>query len=123
MLENTTIGFEVECHMTYQQELTLGDPCVITMQLLAYNRAGIHQFNRMYHAERRYLAATAESMKLHVDLADRKVVPWPEHILQAIDRLTTSQGDLPYPSEAGRRINIRNPVFSARSTNTKQDEA
>lgn len=93
--------FAVECHMTYQRELTLGDPYVITAQLLAYNQTGIHQFNRMYHADEHYLAATAESMTLHVDLDRRKVIPWPESILQALRQLTGDQGDLPYPVEAG----------------------
>jgi acyl-CoA thioesterase FadM len=47
--------------MTYQRELTLGDPYVITAQLLAYNSTSLHQFNRMYQADEHFLAATADS--------------------------------------------------------------
>lgn len=108
--------FAVECHMTYQQELRLGDPYFITAQLLAYNSTGIHQFNRMYHAEEHFLAATAESMTLHVDLGRRRVVDWPDEILANIARLSREQGSLPYPAEAGRRIRIRNPIFTTEPT-------
>ena len=104
--------FAVECHMTYQQELKLGDPYFITAQLLAYDSTGLHQFNRMYHADEHFLAATAESMTLHVDLGNRRVVPWPDEILENISDLSVEQSDLPYPVEAGRRIRIRNPIFS-----------
>ena len=51
--------FAVECHMTYQQELCLGDPYLVTTQVLAYNQSGLHQFNRMYHAEDGFLAPAA----------------------------------------------------------------
>jgi acyl-CoA thioester hydrolase len=104
--------FAVECHMTYQQELRLGDPYCITAQVLAYNSTGIHQFNRMYHANEHFLAATAESMTLHVDLGERRVVPWPDEILASISGLSDEQGKLSHPLEAGRRIRIRNPIFT-----------
>ena len=112
--------FAVECHMTYQQELKLGDPYVITAQVLAYSQTGIHQFNRMYHAEDLFLAATAESMTLHVHLGSRKVVPWPEDIRSALDDLARQQGDWPYPAEAGRKIRIRNPLFATLESVTDQ---
>ena len=106
--------FAVECHMTYQRELKLGDPYMITAQVLAYSQTGLHQFNRMYHAEEQFLAATAESMTLHVDLESRKVVPWPDDIRAALDELARRQRDWPYPAEAGRQITMRNPLFSTR---------
>ena len=105
--------FAVECHMTYQQELKLGDPYVITAQLLAYSATGLHQFNRMYHADELFLAATAESMTLHVDLQSRRVVPWPDDVRNALDALAKQQDDWPHPAEAGRRIRVRNPIFTA----------
>ena len=104
--------FAVECHMTYQRELTLGDPYVITAQLLAYNSTSLHQFNRMYHADEYFLAATAESMTLHVNLDRRRVAPWPDEILANISTFCDGQDKLPYPAEAGRQIRIRNAIFS-----------
>lgn len=103
--------FAVECHMTYERELVLDDPYLITTQVLGYSRTGLHQFNRMYHADELYLASTAESMTLHVDLDRRKVVPWPATVLQGLDSVTRKQGRLPRPKQAGRRIEIKNPLY------------
>ena len=103
--------FAVECHMTYERELTLDDPYLITTQLLGYSRTGLHQFNRMYHADDLYLASTAESMTLHVDLGKRKVVPWPATVMDRLDAAVRRQGRLPRPKQAGRKIEIKNPLF------------
>ena len=103
--------FAVECHMTYLRELTLDDPYLVTTQILGYSRAGLHQFNRMYHAEALYLASTAESMTLHVDLGERKVAPWPDAIVAQLDTIAREQGRMPRPQQAGRQIRLKNPLF------------
>ena len=103
--------FAVECHMTYGRELVLHDPYLITTQVLGYSRTGLHQFNRMYHAEELYLASTAESMTLHVDLEQRAVVPWPEAILERLAAVADKQGRLRRPEQAGRKIELRNPLY------------
>jgi acyl-CoA thioester hydrolase len=103
--------FALECHMTFERELVLDDPYLITTQVLGYSRTGLHQFNRLYHAEQLYLASTAESMTLHVDLEQRKVVPWPEAVLQKLGTVVDEQGRLPRPKQAGRTIEIRNPLY------------
>jgi acyl-CoA thioester hydrolase len=104
-------SFAVECHMTYERELVLDDPYVITTQVLGYSRTGLHQFNRMYHAQDLYHASTAESMTLHVNLGQRKVVAWPESVLQRLSAIADKQGRLPRPKQAGRKIRIRNPLY------------
>lgn len=102
--------FAVECHVTYQSELTEAEPFVITSQILAYDEKRIHHFQRMYHAGEKYLAATAEWMNLHVDLSTRRVKPWPRHILTALQEFTDRQGVLPTPDEAGKTMRVRNPI-------------
>ena len=44
--------FAVESHITWQKELAVDEPYVITSQLLAYDDKRIHQFMRMYHVEK-----------------------------------------------------------------------
>ena len=103
--------FAVESHVTWRQELTEAQNYRIESQVLAYDEKRVHQFQRMYHAEENYLAATAEWMNLHVDLATRRVSAWPESVLRALAELTASQqGDL--PEEAGRRMRIAKPLYS-----------
>jgi len=105
--------FAVESHVTYKRELIADDPIVITAQILAYDEKRIHQFQRMYHGEKGFLAATGEWLNLHVDLATRRVTPWPDRILDGIRAVVLSQGDLPYPAEAGRCIRVPRPLDSS----------
>lgn len=105
----------VEAHVTWQREIVEADPYVITTQLLAYDAKRIHQFQRMYHAQQGFLAATCEWMNLHFDPAARRVAPWPDDIREQIAVFADSQGFQPWPQEAGQRMGISQPVFSARS--------
>jgi acyl-CoA thioester hydrolase len=105
--------FAVESHVLYRRELKESDPYLVTAQILAFDEKRIHQFQRMYHAEAGFLAATAEWMNLHVDLATRRVAPWPDAIFDGIRSVVAEQGDWPYPADAGRRMRIASPVFSA----------
>jgi len=104
--------FAVENHVTWQRELKEAEPYLVTTQLLAYDEKRIHQFQRMYHAEHEYLAATAEWMNLHVDLDDRIVTPWPDFVLDRLARYSTMQAGQTPPAEAGRQMNVPKPLYS-----------
>lgn len=104
--------FAVESHVMYRRELQLDDPFIVTAQILAFDEKRIHQFQRLYHAGEQFLAATAEWMNLHVDLATRRVAPWPNAILDDIQKIAVAQGEWPYPREAGRQMRISKPIYS-----------
>ena len=106
--------FAVESHITWQRELAVNEPYIISSQLLAYDSKRIHQLMRMYHAEKKFLAATAEWLNLHVDLDIRKVSPWPDAILERIAAFAERQGDLVWPAEAGKQMTVPHPIYSAR---------
>jgi acyl-CoA thioester hydrolase len=110
--QNQSSTFAVETHVMYKQELKLDDPYVVTAQILAFDEKRIHQYQRMYHAESGFLAATAEWLNLHVDLKKRRVAPWPTNILHGISRSAKLQGNWQYPDDAGSTINIRTPIWS-----------
>jgi acyl-CoA thioester hydrolase len=103
--------FSVETHVMYRRELTESDPYLVTAQILAYDEKRVHQFQRMYHAEQGFLAATAEWMSLHVDLATRRVAPWPEPVLALIAEAADAQGDAAVPADAGRRMRVENALY------------
>lgn len=106
--------FAVESHITWQRELAVNEPYVITSQLLAYDSKRIHQIMRMYHAETNFLAATAEWLNLHVDLDIRKVSPWPDPIVERIAAFAARQGDWGWPPEAGKQMSVLQPIYSAK---------
>ena len=104
--------FAAETHFTYRRELELDEAFLMTAQVLAFSQKGIHLFLRMYHGDEHHLVATAECANLHVDLATRRVVAWPGHILEKIRAYAVAQGDVTKPAEAGRIIQLNNPLFS-----------
>ena len=104
--------FAVESHITWQRELAVNEPYIITTQLLAYDEKRIHQFMRMYHAEKGFLAATAEWLNLHVDLSVRKVSPWPDVILDQISAFAARQSEWDWPSEAGKQMKVSTPIYA-----------
>jgi acyl-CoA thioester hydrolase len=104
--------FAVESHVRYLRELRLGDPYVVTVQLLGFDEKRIHQFQRLYHGTEHYLAATAEWLNLHVSLDTRRVSPWPGPILDRIRTVADGQSGQPRPAEAGRRITISKPLYT-----------
>jgi acyl-CoA thioester hydrolase len=107
--------FAVESHIFYVKELLEGDPYIVTAQILACDEKRIHQFQRIYHAEKKYLAATAEWMNLHVNLETRRVCPWPDDILARIMDFAQGQTDQSWPEAAGKRMEVRQPLYSRRS--------
>lgn len=106
--------FAVESHVTWQAELNIDEPFIVTTQLLACDAKRIHQFQRMYHAVDGYLAATGEWMNLHVDLDIRRVTPWPDHILENILAIAKEQGDWRMPDEACSHMQVKAPLYSTR---------
>ena len=107
--------FAVESHIIWMKELSEAEPYLVTSQILAFDEKRIHQFMRMYHADKHYLAATAEWMNLHVDLQHRRVVPWPDAIHEQIAVYAKAQGNVEWPEGAGRRMSVRKPLYSAKA--------
>ena len=106
--------FAVESHITYKRELCEGEPYLVTAEVIAYDEKRVHQFQRMYHAEENFLAATAEWMNLYVDLNTRKVAPWPRNILDKFAGLAELQGDRTMPHEIGKQMRISRPIYTMR---------
>src|SRR3546814_458237 len=96
--------FAGDIHLTYRRELREGDPLRVTSQLLGFDEKRLRFFQHMYHAEEGFLAATMESLGLYVDLARRRVAPFPAAIRERLAAVFAADRDLPLPPEAGRTI-------------------
>jgi acyl-CoA thioester hydrolase len=107
--------FAVESHIIWRREISEAEPYIVTSQILAFDEKRIHQFMRMYHAEQHYLVATAEWMNLHIDLDVRRVAPWPHEIRAGIAAYVAEQSELPWPVEAGKKMDIDKPLFTAKA--------
>jgi len=98
--------FVLEAHVTYLQELKLGDPLRIELQVIAHDHKRIHFFENMFHATDGYLAATSEQMTLHVDLRTRRSAPFPEAVQTSLGRLMATHSKLERPPQLGHVINV-----------------
>lgn len=105
----------VESHVIWQREVVEGADYVVTSQILAFDDKRIHQFQRMYQADEGFLAATCEWMNLHFDTGIRRVAPWPDKIRARIAEFADNQGGHPWPTEAGKRMQVKQPLFSAKA--------
>ena len=104
--------FSVECHITYQNEMKVDEKYRIISNILAYDEKRIHLFQTMYKKGSKETIATAEWMNLHVNLRTRKVCGWPKTVLDNLRKVSHSQKERNWPSEAGKRMSIKNPIFS-----------
>jgi acyl-CoA thioester hydrolase len=92
------------CGLVYLRELNAGDLVRVTFQLLDFDAKRLHYFEELHHAEQGWLSATSENMALHVDMAARKTVPFPQNIAARLAEMKAAHASLPVPDGVGRRI-------------------
>jgi acyl-CoA thioester hydrolase len=94
----------VETHVRYLRELKPSDAVRVSVQLLGYDAKRFHLFEKLLHATENWVSATCESMTLHVDMARKKVAPFPDSVMRALERMKTAHAVLPLPDGAGRQV-------------------
>ena len=96
-----------DAHVAYLRELDRDTPLVATLQLLDHNDKAIHAFQTLMHATEGWVAATCESLTLHIDQSGPKVAPFPPQIMARVETMARAHARLPRPDGAGRKIGIR----------------
>jgi acyl-CoA thioester hydrolase len=96
----------VEAHIRYLREVKQSDPLRVSVQLLGYDAKRIHIFEQLLHATENWVSATSENMTLHVDMTAKKVTPFPDSVLRALERMKAAHAGLPVPEGAGRSIKM-----------------
>ncbi len=105
--ERNASFFTAEAHVCYVRELSAGMPVIVSLQLIGFDEKRAHFYEEMHHAEEGWLSATSEQLCLHVDMAARKVAPWPEDITANLQALADAHSSLPRPERVGRHIEIK----------------
>lgn len=101
---NTTMTAEI--HVRYLREIHLDTPVRVRFQLIDYDDKRMHYFEELIHAEQGWVSATSENMSLHVNMAAKKVAPWPAEILARFARIKERHAGLPIPDGVGRKIGM-----------------
>ncbi len=111
--ERNLSTFAAQAHTAFRREIGLIDAVRVTMQLVAHDEKRMHMWSEIRHAQEGWLAATCESLHLHVDLSTRKVTPFPPDVLAALAAMKAAHGRLPRPAELGATIGLSRPQSSA----------
>jgi acyl-CoA thioester hydrolase len=93
-----------EVHVRYLREIHEGTPVRVRFQLIDYDAKRMHYFEELVHATEGWLSATSENMTLHIDMAAKKVAPWPPEVMEKFACAKAAHSRLPLPDGAGRRI-------------------
>lgn len=99
--------FALEMHLTYERELLPRAPYRVSTQLVDADSKRIHMLHRMFHANEGWLAATNESITMHIDMSARRSTPFPAEITERLERLRAAHAALPADGHVGRRVGIR----------------
>ena len=100
-------AYTLEMKIRFVAELNEGETFFITAQMLGSDSKRYHVYLRMVRAENGELAATHESVMLHVDqTAGPAAAAFPEEIAARVAALTEAHKDLPFPDDASRPITL-----------------
>ena len=75
----------VESHITYNKEVKEGDEVDINLTYCNHDKKRLLYKLEMIHKEKKYLAATMETLALYVDLNERKVAEFEEYKIKIMD--------------------------------------
>ena len=98
----------VETHVNYIREVRLGDPLIVTTQILGHDEKRFHIFHELSHAEEKFVSATNEVMALGFHLELRGIQPFATPVQKTMGQIYEKHRLLPRPSNAGRSIRLKN---------------
>jgi acyl-CoA thioester hydrolase len=98
--------YTAELHVCYVRELHLGDRVTATFQLIDRDEKRLHAYQELRHADG-WLAATSESLALHIDMSGPRVAPFPADVMARVDAMWAAHASLPTPERVGRSIGIK----------------
>ncbi|RAH97722.1 thioesterase [Acuticoccus sediminis] len=96
--------FNVETHVVYRREVSAHDQVRVSFHLIGRDDKRLHGFQTMVRLGDDQLAATSESLFIHVDMTSRQVSPLPARGIAAADEMIARQAGVGMPAMAGRRI-------------------
>lgn len=99
--------FALESHLSFVRELKEGDPIRYEARLLDFDRKRLHFYQEMFHGTEGWLAATYETLSVHVDMTQRRTAPMPEELMRRLEEILRAHATLPRPWQVGHVISAR----------------
>jgi acyl-CoA thioester hydrolase len=107
--EHGSSTFALESHLTFMREVREGEPLRFEARLLDHDRKRIHFYQEMFHATEGWLAATYESLSVHVDMALRRTAPMPDALFERLGAVLAAHRALPRPWQVGHAMSLAPP--------------
>lgn len=104
--------YTAEVHVCYLRELHLGDRVTVTYHLLDHDEKRLRAYQEIHHVDG-WVAATSESLSLHVDMSGPRVAPFPPDVAEKVQAMRDAHAALPMPERAGRSIGIARKTAAA----------
>ena len=98
--------FTVETHIRYLAELKAGERLTVTTQLLDGKGRKLHLFHNI-QGDQDQLAATVETLLLHVDLTTRRTSDPSPEVAAKLASFAAAHASLGTPEAAGRHVGER----------------
>lgn len=105
-VRGTTI-FALQETAWYRREVMLGDPLLVTAQLIDFDHDKMVTFQRMHQTRDGYVAAMAEIIEIHIDRTTRRPADFAPEIAVRLSEVHAAHRRLGVPAESGRGVGIR----------------
>ncbi len=99
--------FTVEVHVCYLDEVRPTDEVRVRVRVIGHDEKRIHVFEEMENLTSGKIAATSETLLIHIDMEARRVAPFPPDVAARVAAGFSRQAHLPFPERAGRRIALK----------------
>lgn len=97
--------YTAEIHVCYLRELHQGSQVTVSLQVVDHDDKRIHFYEEMRHTDG-WLAATSETLCLHIDMTGPKVTPFPPDSLARLQAIAAAHAAMTRPERVGRSIGI-----------------
>lgn len=98
--------FALDTRTLYLREVKVDDPLRSTFQLLDFDDKRIHYVEQLLHGREGWVSAIFEGVSLHVDLKERRALPFPDAVRQKLAQLKDAHRHLPRPERLGRPLGL-----------------
>lgn len=107
--QHASSTFALESHLHFHREVKQGDRLRIEARLLDADAKRLHFYQEMFHADEGYLAATYESLSIHMDMTVRRTAPMPAVLHERVQAVLAAHKALPRPWQVGHVIGQKPP--------------
>jgi len=107
--ERRLTTYTAEFHICYLRELHLDHRVRCRFQLIDFDEKRFHTYQELFHADG-WVAAAAETLALHIDMAGPKVAPMPQDVHERMKQMLDAHAALPRPERVGRSIGIKRKI-------------